>query len=65
MVVRGRVAGRHRATFMGLPATRREVDIAFIAIYRVEAGRIAERWLVGDELAMMRQLGVVPAPGGH
>jgi predicted ester cyclase len=50
---------------MGLPATRREVDIAFIAIYRVEAGRIAERWLVGDELAMMRQLGVVPAPGGH
>jgi hypothetical protein len=31
--------------------------------YRLAAGRIAERWAVRDDLAMLLQLGAVHPPG--
>jgi len=30
---------------------------------RLENGKIAEHWLEADQLGMMQQLGVIPAPG--
>jgi predicted ester cyclase len=32
-----------------------------IHIYRVIEGKLAEHWVVRDDLAMLRQLGVLPA----
>lgn len=50
--------GTHRGEFMGVPPTGREVSISLIEIVRVVGGRVVEHWAVGDNLGMMRQLGV-------
>ena len=36
--------GTHRGPFFDVPATGREVRVEEFAVYRVEAGRIAEVW---------------------
>jgi predicted ester cyclase len=36
-----------------------------ISIFRLAEGRIAEHWEQLDRLALMQQLGVVPAPGAR
>jgi predicted ester cyclase len=43
-----------------IPAGDYECDVAFM--YRFQDGRIAERWAVRDDLAMIQQLSGTPAP---
>lgn len=59
-----RVTGRgtHRGPFYGVPPTGKQVAMQGTDIVRVEDGRLAEHWAVFDQLGMMQQLGVVPAP---
>ena len=51
--------GTHLGTFQGCPSTGREWTATCTAIYRVEAGRIAEAWINWDWLAVLEQLGGV------
>ena len=44
------------------PATGRSLTSKFLAIFRIEEGRIAELWIEMDNLAMLTQLGLSPAP---
>jgi predicted ester cyclase len=61
-VARVRVTGTHRGPFMGMPATGRPVDMTLIDIIRFgDDGRAREHWGVIDRLAMMQQLGAIPA----
>ena len=69
LVVEGdRVAGRwvvtgtHQAPFLGIPATGRAITMAEAGVLRFENGQLAELWRVADELALLRQLGVLPTP---
>lgn len=62
LVVRWRNRGTHVEPFLGLPASGKSFDMAGIDIYRVADGRIAEHWHVVDQLAMLIQTGVIPAP---
>ena len=55
--------GTHRGLLMGIPPSGKRVTITAIDILRFENGRIAEHWGNQDLLGMMRQLGVIPAPG--
>ena len=48
--------GTHRGTFLGIPATGRAVETQEFAVYRVEAGRIAEVWGTADDLRLVEQL---------
>jgi steroid delta-isomerase-like uncharacterized protein len=50
------IEGTHTGTYLGLPATGRRVSVPEINIYRLEAGRIVERWGVLDRFAMLEQL---------
>jgi steroid delta-isomerase-like uncharacterized protein len=45
------------------PATGRPVDLDFSGILRLENGRIAEMWVVWDNLGMLTALGHLPPPG--
>jgi steroid delta-isomerase-like uncharacterized protein len=54
--------GTHQADFLGIPATGKPMSVAAIDILRVRDGRAREHWGLFDQLAMMQQLGVVPAP---
>lgn len=50
--------GRHIGTFMGMPPTGKPVMWTSIEVYRIEDGKIAERWVQADTTGLMRQLGV-------
>ena len=56
--------GTHTGELMGIPATGKRIKMTGITIARVAAGKIAELWIESDQMGLMQQLGVVPAPGG-
>jgi steroid delta-isomerase-like uncharacterized protein len=61
-VARLRVTGTHRGEFMGIPATGKSAAADLIDITRFgDDGLAREHWGVADMLAMMQQLGVIPA----
>jgi steroid delta-isomerase-like uncharacterized protein len=62
VVVRWTNAGTHVGEFAGIPATGRAFEIAGIDTYRVSGGSICEHWHVIDQLTMLTQLGILPAP---
>jgi len=49
--------GTHRGEFEGIRATGKRVAFEVIAIYRIEAGKIAEAWEQIDLDGLRRQLG--------
>jgi predicted ester cyclase len=56
-------SGTMKGEFMGMPATGKRATWTEIHIGRVANGRLAEHWGLVDQLGMLVQLGVVPAPG--
>lgn len=61
-VARVRVTGTHQGPFVGMSATGKRVDVKLIDIIRFgDDGRAREHWGVVDQLAMMQQLGAIPA----
>ena len=71
-----RVAARHQLTgaqtgpFGDHPPTGRPVRVRFLAVYRLEAGRLVEAWAEWDNLAVFAQMGIAPGrpqaePGLH
>jgi steroid delta-isomerase-like uncharacterized protein len=59
VVYRWTVHATHTGEVLGIPATGRPVTFGGIEIYRVADGRIVERWGVFEQLALLRQLGVI------
>src|SRR5262245_51861618 len=55
------ITGRHTGEFMGVPATDKSFEIKSIDIIRFEDGKCAEHWGVTDNMALMQQIGAVPA----
>ncbi len=52
--------GTHKAEFMGVPATGRQVRVWGVVIDRLEAGRIKYTRILMDALGLMMQLGALP-----
>ena len=62
VVARVKATGTNTGEFMGMPATGKSVDVQLIDIMRFgDDGLVHEHWGVFDAMAMMQQLGVVPA----
>lgn len=64
MAVRITVIGTHEGAFQGIPPTGRRVEVQAISMLHFSEGRVVERWNQLDQLGMLQQLGVLPAPGG-
>lgn len=70
MVAEGNMVAAY-ATFRGtntgpageLPPTNKPVEIPFLAMFRIEGGKIAEIWVEWDNLARLTQLGLYPPSG--
>jgi predicted ester cyclase len=56
-------SGTMKGDFMGIPATGKRATWTEIHIGKVANGRLTEHWGLVDQLGMLVQLGVVPAPG--
>ena len=52
--------GTHKAEFMGVPATGRQVRVWGVVIDRLKAGRIKDTRILMDALGLMMQLGALP-----
>lgn len=52
--------GTHTGQLFGIPATGRPIEILEAGIWRLADGLVVEAWFFGDELRLLRQLGVVP-----
>jgi steroid delta-isomerase-like uncharacterized protein len=62
VVARTRVTGTHKGAFLGMAPTGRRVEVQLIDIIRFGGdGRAREHWGVMDQLAMLQQLGAIPA----
>ena len=55
--------GTHKGEFIGIPPTGKQVTVSGMYGYRIADGKIAEWWDYSDNLGLMQQLGVIPAPG--
>jgi steroid delta-isomerase-like uncharacterized protein len=55
--------GTHTGDLMGIPPTGKSVAISEIIIDRVADGKIVESWRLFDQMGMMQQMGLIPAPG--
>ena len=62
VVARVRYTGTHQGEFMGMPPSGKGVDAQLIDIFGFgDDGLLHEHWGVMDALAMMQQIGAVPA----
>lgn len=62
VAVRFTFEGTHEGRFGGIDPTGNRVSGSNIGIFRIEAGKIAERWLKSDDLELLEQLDALPAP---
>ena len=63
VAVLARITGTHQGEFNGIPATGNKVNVSGISIWKIVDGKNVEEWEILDTMAMMQQLGVIPAPG--
>jgi steroid delta-isomerase-like uncharacterized protein len=62
VVTRWAATGTHEGEFQGCPPTGRKVRISGIDIDRFASGKVVECWPEVNELGLLQQLGVLPAP---
>ena len=56
-------SGTHAGEFCGLPPTGRRATWQLVAVQRLGPdGKCAEHWSCWDQLGLLQQLGVIPAP---
>lgn len=53
--------GTHQGELMGVRGSGAAITLRGINVFRIEDGRIVERWGRLDDLGLLRQLGLVPA----
>jgi steroid delta-isomerase-like uncharacterized protein len=58
------VRGTHKAEYMGVPATGKEILVTGCNVFLIVDDKIAECWAHTDSLSMLQQLGVIPPMGG-
>ncbi len=56
------VHGVHNTAHLGFEATGRPYAMSTMHMYRAESGLLVEHWGVRDELGVLWQVGVLPAP---
>jgi len=56
VVVRWRLLGTHKGAFRGIPPSGRSITLKGIAIYRVESGKLMERWVVSDLHGLLEEI---------
>ena len=60
VVARWRAAGTHRGDLMGLAPTGKRAEVTGMEIAHFSDGKIVDEWVEWDQVAMLRQLGVIP-----
>jgi predicted ester cyclase len=59
VVVRWRLRGTHKGAFRGIAPTGRPITLNGIAIYRLQSGKLMERWVVSDLYGVLQESGAL------
>lgn len=62
VAARWTASSTHTGEFQGIAPTGKSSTIGGISIFRLVDGQVVEEWISYDNLGLMQQLGVVPAP---
>ena len=62
VVIRLTARGTHKGEFAGIPATGKQATWSEIHICDMADGKLVEHWVAQDQLGLLQQLGVIPAP---
>jgi len=62
VAARATYSGTHTGPMGEFAATEKTVESPFLAMFRIEGGRIAELWVEWDNVAILTQLGLFPTP---
>ncbi len=62
VVLRGTIHGVHNGQLMNIPPTGKSIAITLFITYRIADGKIVDHWMLADMLALLQQIGAVPAP---
>ncbi len=62
VLMRRAIRATHQGELAEIPPTGKEVDVAVLDLFRIADGQLTEHWAVIDNLGMMQQLDVIPAP---
>lgn len=62
VVVRALITGKHEGELSGIPATHKEIKMPGVMSYEIENNKIISHWLMGDQMILMEQLGVMKQP---
>jgi steroid delta-isomerase-like uncharacterized protein len=57
VVVRWRMLGTHERAFGDIPASGHAITLQGIAVYRLEDGKLVERWVVSDVYGLLHAAG--------
>ena len=57
------ITGTHDGPFQGIPPTGKSITMPGVDMSRVVDGKIAEHWAQFDLIAVLQQIGAMPAPG--
>ena len=60
VVTRYIARGTHKGTFMGIPATGKQIVVQGVQINKIVDGKCTETWDFMDYMGLMTQLGVIP-----
>jgi steroid delta-isomerase-like uncharacterized protein len=62
VVTRWTARATHTGEYQGIPPTGKQFSLTGIDIDRIANGKVVECWPIADELGVLQQLGVIPAP---
>ena len=62
VVGRFRCSGTNQGDFKGVPPTGKRMEVDEVYFLRVAGGKFVDFWALEDDLARMRQLGLIPSP---
>jgi steroid delta-isomerase-like uncharacterized protein len=63
IIVRWTARGTNTGDYFGMPATGKSIEITGMNTWRTRDGKAIEGWVNRDDMGLLQQLGVVPAPG--
>jgi steroid delta-isomerase-like uncharacterized protein len=63
VIAEGTLTGTHKGTFMGIPATKKSLNMNGLEILLVKDEKIQKGWRFGNGAQMMMQLGLMKEPG--
>jgi steroid delta-isomerase-like uncharacterized protein len=61
VATRGSWTGTNKGSFMGMPATGKQVNVQYMDFWKLKDGKCVENWVQMDIAGLMQQLGAMPS----